>query len=488
MEDAVRQLRNDYSTLAAWEGEAMFALAPFEAAPKASKLLSMWIAVLYARVRQAEFAGRWRGISATSRTAVVFALCILPSTIPAAAQEAGPQLSPSESLRAAMDPFEQARSQNNDLTEADRLALSLGMARASRDCVALTAAPQGFAKDAGQWLALGRLCVFGQQFEPARAALVNYLAVPAAPEREAALGLLVRAFLGLNEQGSAYAQVLSLLSDFPYDAQTHLAADLVISASECWTSDPDKELNDAARDLCDQQRKATLPLLEQGKALAGKEGEVAASRLYADALRCVALARSRGDKGADEELAQLAAIAQQPNWQHTAELALMREALARAEMVGQATPLGSLHAHQLNANGALLPRTLFLRHGQAVLVAFSLWSPNAGEQIRALARSAPPRSIYAVTSWSANSGGEDAPAPRMKGAMLSWQKSLPIRIPLLIVPDAELREFHADQYPAGIAIRDGIVVSNTVLADDGAVRMTVAAMGNESAKAARHMP
>jgi len=36
-----------------------------------------------------------------------------------------------------MDPFNQARAQNNDLTDADRLALSMGMARASRDCVAL---------------------------------------------------------------------------------------------------------------------------------------------------------------------------------------------------------------------------------------------------------------------------------------------------------------------------------------------------------------
>ena len=414
-------------------------------------------------------------------------LCILASALPVLAQQVGSQLSPSESLRAAMDPFEQARSQNNDLTEADRLALGLGMTRASRDCVALTADPQDFAKDAGQWLALGRLCVFGQQFEPARAALVNYLVVPAASEREAALGLLVRAFLGLNEPGSAYAQVLSLLRDFPYDAQTHLAADLVISASEGWTSNPEKELDDAARDLCDQQRTATLPLLKQGKALAGKDGEVGASRLFADALRCVVLGRSLGNKAADEEFAQLSAVVQQPNWQHTAELALMQEALARAEMVGQATPLGSLHAHQFNANSALLPRTLSLRRGPVVLVAFTLWSPNAGEQIRALAQSASPHSVYAVTSWSANTGGEDIPSASMKAAMLAWQKSLPLRIPLLIVPNAELREFHADQYPAGIAIRDGMVVSNAVLADDGAVRMTVAAMGSESARAAGRM-
>jgi hypothetical protein len=55
------------------------------------------------------------------------------------------------------------------------------------------------------------------------------------------------------------------------------------------------------------------------------------------------------------------------------------------------------------------------------------------------------------------------------------QKALPARVPVLIVPDEELRAFHTDQYPAAIAIRNGTVLSNAVLADDGAVRMTLLA-------------
>src|SRR5580658_6959142 len=122
----------------------------------------------------------------------------LPLFLPSPVQQAGSQLSPSEALQAAMDPFTQARSQDNDLTDADTLALSLGMARASRDCIALSEDSKPFADNPNQRLTLGRLCLFGQQFEQARASLVEYLALPSPPEREAALILLVRAYLGLK--------------------------------------------------------------------------------------------------------------------------------------------------------------------------------------------------------------------------------------------------------------------------------------------------
>jgi len=42
---------------------------------------------------------------------------------------------------------------------------------------------------------------------------------------------------------------------------------------------------------------------------------------------------------------------------------------------------------------------------------------------------------------------------------------------MLIVPDVELSAFHADSFPAGIVIRDGVVRSNSVLSSPGAERM-----------------
>ena len=371
-----------------------------------------------------------------------------------------------------MDPFNQARAQNNDLTDSDRLALSMGMARAARDCAALSADSQHLVDQAEQRLALGRLCLFGQQFEPARAALVGYLASPAPPERETALILLERAFLGLDEVGSAYAQVLSLVQDYPYDGQIHQAADLTISANEGGAPDPGNEMNKEAMDLCETQRNATLPLLMQGKGL----GDVPASALYADALRCVAVARSVGDHGADETLSKLATIAEEPVWEHTAELALMQQALGRAQMLGKPTPVAALHGHQVNGVGGVTARVLPLGNGTVILAAFTLWSPSAAERIRALVALAPARSVYAVTSWAANTGGQDASSPSVAAALVAWKKTLPAQVPVLIVPNAELQAFHVDQFPAGVAVREGRVDSNSVLGDGGAVRMMVVGM------------
>ena len=371
-----------------------------------------------------------------------------------------------------MDPFNQARAQNNDLTDADRLALSMGMARAARDCAALSADSQHLVDQAEQRLALGRLCLFGQQFEPARAALVGYLASPAPPERETALILLERAFLGLDEVGSAYAQVLSLVQDYPYDGQIHQAADLTISANEGGAPDPGNEMNKEAMDLCETQRNATLPLLMQGKGL----GDVPASALYADALRCVAVARSVGDHGADETLSKLATIAEEPVWEHTAELALMQQALGRAQMLGKPTPVAALHGHQVNGVGGVTARVLPLGNGTVILAAFTLWSPSAAERIPALVALAPARSVYAVTRWAANTGGQDASSPSVAAALVAWKKTLPAQVPVLIVPNAELQAFHVDQFPAGVAVREGRVDSNSVLGDGGAVRMMVVGM------------
>lgn len=51
---------------------------------------------------------------------------------------------------------------------------------------------------------------------------------------------------------------------------------------------------------------------------------------------------------------------------------------------------------------------------------------------------------------------------------------------MLIVPDAELRAFEADSFPAGVVIVDGIVRSNSLLSSQGAVRVLVRAVNNSN--------
>jgi hypothetical protein len=65
----------------------------------------------------------------------------------------------------------------------------------------------------------------------------------------------------------------------------------------------------------------------------------------------------------------------------------------------------------------------------------------------------------------------------------SWRQSLPSHVSMLIVPDAELSAFHIDSFPAGIAMRDGVVRSNGILSSQGAEHMLLRALGDPMKKA-----
>ncbi len=380
-------------------------------------------------------------------------------------------LSPTEAYKAALAPFTETRGQANDLTDADKYALSIGIAQASRDCLALSADISAFAGNGKELFGLGQLCIFGQQFEPARAALVDYLALPKPPQREQALLLLVRAFLALDSPVSAESQVDSLLSDYPYDAPIHVAIDQIIDNTE-----GDRGLSFIALKLCATQGAATLPLLAGGKVLEGKDGSASVATLFADAVRCSALAHSAGKP---DTLEALAAIVQQPAWAGTADLPAMQAALERQQMVGKSAPLTSFHGYLLGSNG-LVPRVVSLSRGQVLLVAFTLWSPSTPEVTSNLSKLAPQQPIYAITSWHANTGRDDVRSSDVFDGLRSWRQSLPKKVSILIVPDSVLSEFHSDTFPAGILMRDGAVLSNIVLSSEGAERLLVNAFAENS--------
>jgi len=375
-------------------------------------------------------------------------------------------LSPTESYKAALAPYTETRSQPNDLTDADKFALGIGIAQASRDCLALSSDVSSFSSDAKELFALGQLCIFGQQFEPARAAFVEYLALPQPPQREQALVLLVRAFLGLKEPGSAEPQVDSLVRDYPYDALIHAAIDQVIDDME----GASLHLNELALKLCATQSAATLPLLASGKILEGKNGSVSAATLFSDALRCAELAPGSNNPNS---LEALAAIAQQPSWVGMADLPVMQAALERQQMAGRRAPLSFLHGYLLGTN-SLAPRTVPLKRGTVVLVPFTLWSPSTPEIVHDLKKLLPQQPIYAITSWHANTGREDLQSSEVLDELHSWQRSLlPRNISILIVPDSVLSGFHSDVFPAGILIRNGTVLTNSALSSEGAERLLV---------------
>jgi hypothetical protein len=382
------------------------------------------------------------------------------------AQENAKPLSPSEAYKAALAPFQASRTQPDDLTDADRFALQIGIARASRDCRALSSNASSLDADENELIALGELCLFGQEYGPARTTLTKYLALPQPPERKRGMVLLVRALLGLNDPGSAELVLRSLLHDFPYDAEIHFAIDQVIDAAEGLS----EGFNRMALNLCATQNAATLPLLSSGKALEGKEETASASVLFNDAVRCVSLAKGRDEASGQEVMHQLAAIAQMPSWQGTADYSPMQASLQRQQMVGTQVPVISLHGLTLT-NGKMTPRLISLRRGTVLLLPFVLWSPDASEEARRLARMASHETMYAITSWSANTGRDDVPSNEISTALREWQRNLPANVHMVIVPNAELSVFHVDSFPAGIGIREGTVVWNGVLSSQGAERM-----------------
>jgi hypothetical protein len=382
------------------------------------------------------------------------------------AQASPAVLTPSEAYKAALAPFNAAKAQPDDLTDADRFALQDGMALASRDCLAISANPSAFATNETELIALSEVCIFGEQYEPARSTLVTYLGLPNPAQRKLALVLLVRAFLGMNQPRSAEPQVRSMLQDYPYDAQTHFAIDQILDALEA-ASTFDSYL---ALKLCTTQNEATLPLLESGKALVGKELSASAGVLFTDAVRCAAVDSLSGKSQVNDTIQRLSAIVVMPVWAGTADLAPMTAALARQQMIGTRVPMTSLHGSALSSH-TLIPRTVPLEHDTVILMPFTLWSPSAFNVALSLSKSMPNHHIYAITSWSANTGQEDAPSNQILPALRLWQQPLPPKISMIVVPDATLRAFHADSFPAGIAIRDGIVRSNGVLSSKGAQRL-----------------
>jgi hypothetical protein len=415
--------------------------------------------------------GHWRGERNRKSVFVHILLAVICGR--GLAQENGKPLSPSEAYKAALAPFQAARAQPDDLTDADRFALQIGIARASRDCRALSSNVSSLDADEKELVALGELCLFGQEYAPARAALTKYFALPQPPERKRAMVLLVRALLGLNDQGSAELVVRSLLRDFSYDAEIHFAIDQVIDASEGLRDG----FNKMAFNLCAAQNAVTLPLLASGKTLEGKEATASGSVLFNDAVRCVPLAKGRDEASGQEVMRQLAAIAEMESWQGTADYSSMQASLKRQQMVGAQVPLSSLHGLMLT-NGKPGPRPISLRQGTVLLLPFVLWAPNASDEAGRLARLAPQQTIYAITSWSANSGRDDVPSNEILTALREWQRNLPAKVHMVIVPNAELSVFHIDSFPAGIGIREGTVRWNAVLSSQGAERMLLSTLSD----------
>ena len=379
---------------------------------------------------------------------------------------------PTEAFRYAMAPYNDARQQPDDLTDADRWALSISITRAATECAKYI--PFDLPKEETELLAMGRLCLLGRQYEQAREALIEYLKNPTAPERAVGFLLLARTFLGLGWLSSAESSVESMLSEYPYDANTHFALDLVVDAARA----QDTQGNEIARRLDEQQLPILLKSLQGSGSLttADKSAEASSSILFLDALRCAAQLRSDGkQKEAEGLVSVLSAIVADKKYAQSADLPMMQSALKRYSLVGQTAPAISIRVKRVTTNGTLLPQTISLRGGTTVLMPVALWAPastGVAEKVANSFKSANTNvAIDAITSFAANTGTDDKPDPQIAKALGALRQSLPTSMNLFVVPNEVLQDFAIDSYPSGILVDStGTIRFLEPLSTEGAIR------------------
>lgn len=403
------------------------------------------------------------------------AAALLPSMVLPAQQApneaAPPQLSPAEAYRYAMQPFQDARSAPNDMTDADQWALGLGISRAQQQCEAIAPTkPQG-----EDLLAFGKLCVFGRDLGPAQDALTDYLALPNKADEKTARLLMANTLVQTNSITSAESQIESLTSTFPYDADLHWAIDQVIDAALTEEGGVTRIVDKTSKDkngklvrenvipagggaaiarLNALQLPFTLKALEAGGTLTSKDSTVNAAQLTRDALRCADEMRKSGKtKDAADLVDQLKMLTAAPAIAQTAARPAIEHAFARYALVGQPSPVATLRGTLVAKTPA--PAVHQLTGKTTLIIAFSLGSPqfhDAVEKIATALEKDPPKKplqMIAITSY-ASMNGADEKSDAVLNTLQTLQTTLPANIPMMIVPDTVLQSFAIDAFPAAI--------------------------------------
>jgi hypothetical protein len=417
-------------------------------------------------------------------------------TPPPSGAPTAPGMSPMEAYQFAMQPLNNARSAPDDLTDADKWALAVGIARAKDQCELRS--QQKF--EGEDLLAVGKLCIFGQDYEPARHRLVNYIALPQPKAPEVGRLLLARAFIGLGSIDSAESQMESLLSLFPYDASIHLGIDMVIDAASA--SDATDDLAVIPR-LNEQQLPRIFDALAHGGSLTGNGDTVDAATLVRDALRIAdTLRRNFKPDDAAKIVDQVKTLVAADPIASSASYSSIQNALTRYDLFRQPSPVREFHGMELTAAGQNTARVVSLydtdpaahrivrgsgNHtiirmldDRTLVLVFSLAGPASSDTIQKILDQlgrdhvTPGMKVVAVTSFAANIG-TDMPTPQLFEALKAFRATLPSKLPTMVVPGPLLQPFAIDMWPAAILF-DGhgrILWLNTIAGSDGSIRQTV---------------
>ncbi len=142
-----------------------------------------------------------------------------PATPPTPSSGDTANKTPADLYKEALHPLEVVRASVDNWSDSEVGALAVGMHQAGEDCAKLKAADY-----AGEDLYdLARLCTFGQDWNDANTAALDYVARRAEEHRTQAYALSVNALVHLNAVDLAVGTAREMLRQMPYDAEVAYA-------------------------------------------------------------------------------------------------------------------------------------------------------------------------------------------------------------------------------------------------------------------------
>src|SRR5580704_6807431 len=119
----------------------------------------------------------------------------------------------------AMHPLDVVRQSLENWSDSELAALSIGMRMAREACDKMK--PEDYSKD--DLYDMAHLCAFGQDWDPATAAALRYLASRAPEHRTQAFAICVGAYVHLGANDLAVTTTRQMLQVQPYDAEVAYA-------------------------------------------------------------------------------------------------------------------------------------------------------------------------------------------------------------------------------------------------------------------------
>jgi hypothetical protein len=215
-----------------------------------------------------------------------------PTPAPPAAlpeQNAPVAETPGAIYKAAMRPLEVVRMSLDNWSDAELGALGVGMHKAKEACEQAT--PESYSGD--DLYDLARLCSFGQDWNAANTAALDYVAGGLDPHRAQAYALSMNALVHIDAVDLAVGTAREMMRKLPYDAEVAYAVRYMKETLE-QASDP------AALTLAAQEHPAIVQALAAGVPLKAAHGDavMGVGPLYESAMQMAFLERYAGDDAA----------------------------------------------------------------------------------------------------------------------------------------------------------------------------------------------